>query len=118
MIGAITQFKSARNASYKTVTSSAAHASSFEGLFGSSLQFASPIVQFCVRTLLLTMVYYVVQFDVDSKTSAVEEKKVLSRDGNRCEIRWSKTKTFMATIVGDGGKKYTATFCSVWLKIG
>lgn len=48
--------------------------------------------------------FYVVHFDVDSKTSVVDEKKVLSRQGTRCEVRWSKNATYLGRIVGETGK--------------
>ena len=48
--------------------------------------------------------FYVVHFDVDSKTSVVDEKKVLSRQGSHCEVRWSKNATYLGRIVGDTGK--------------
>lgn len=50
--------------------------------------------------------FYVVLFDVDSKTSVVhsDNKKVLSRQKNRCEVRWSKNITYEGGIVGEAGK--------------
>ena len=48
--------------------------------------------------------FCVVLFDVDSKMSVVDNKKVLSRQKNRCEVRWSKNITYEGSIVGEAGK--------------
>ena len=48
--------------------------------------------------------FCVVLFDVDSKTSVVDNKKVLLRQKNRCEVRWSKNITYEGSIVGEAGK--------------
>lgn len=54
--------------------------------------------------------FYVVHFDVDSKTSVIDEKKVIARNDDRCEIRWSKTTTYEGTIVGEAGEKSSKLF--------